>query len=337
MTLDARAASVFARVALANVQRPYPHKLDHLLAGPEAWSVDHVALHPSFFGSYDWHSAVHMHWLLVRVLLLHPGLPERATILEILDRHLSGESLAGESRYMRSPAGRTFERPYGWAWLLELRAELARLEASAQEAAPWAAALDPLARELATRLADFLAAAPYPIRVGTHPNAAFACLLAHDYAATCGDASLSGGIMAALRRWFDGDRLAPTAYEPSLTDFLSPTLAEAAAMRLALDTENYAAWFDRFLPDGLGPLAEPPQGIDRLDPQIAHLDGLSLSRAWMITRIADSLPVGHALRHELRAAAARHLDAGLPWAVGGDYVGEHWLASFAALALGDVP
>jgi len=338
MKLDSAVASAFARVALANVERPFPHKLDHLLvSGPEPRGADHLALHPAFFGSYDWHSAVHMHWLLVRTLRMQADLPEAAAIAAVLDRHLAPEPLGAEARYLRSPAGRTFERPYGWAWLLELRAELARLDAERGGASGWAAALDPLARELAARLAAFVSSAVYPIRSGTHPNTAFACLLAHDYAVVRGDDALADVITAALERWHAADRHAPAAYEPSLTDFLSPVLTTAAAMRLAYDPGRFAAWLDTFLPDGPGSLAVPPRSVDRLDPQIAHLDGLALSRAWTFTRIAEALPAGHARKSEFSACAARHLEAGMPWAVGGDYVGEHWLASFAALALGDVP
>jgi hypothetical protein len=338
MSLEAPVAAAFARVALANVSRAYPHKLDHLIvAGPEPWAADHVAVHPAFFGSYDWHSAVHMHWLLVRVLRLRPEVAEAAAIVTLLDGRLTEPVLAAELRYLESSGGRTFERPYGWAWLLELRAELERLAAQDARALAWAAAVEPLARLLAARLAAFFAAAAYPIRAGTHANTAFACLLAHDYATACGAAEVKAAVEAAVTRWYGADRDAPVAYEPSLTDFLSPCLAEAAALRLGTDSAAYAAWHDRFFSAGLGPLAVPPVVSDRHDPQIAHLDGLALSRAWMMTRIADALPAGHARRDELRAAAARHLAAGLPWTVGGDYVGEHWLASFAALALGDGP
>jgi hypothetical protein len=338
MSLEAPVAAAFARVALANVSRAYPHKLDHLIvAGPEPWAADHVAVHPAFFGSYDWHSAVHMHWLLVRVLRLRPEVAEAEAIVTLLDGRLTEPVLAAELRYLESSAGRTFERPYGWAWLLELRAELERLAAQDARALAWAAAVEPLARLLAARLEAFFATAAYPIRAGTHANTAFACLLAHDYATTCGAAGVKAAVEAAVTRWYGADRDAPVAYEPSLTDFLSPCLAEAAALRLGTDSAAYAAWHDRFFSAGLGPLAVPPVVSDRHDPQIAHLDGLALSRAWMMTRIADALPAGHARRDELRAAAARHLAAGLPWTVGGDYVGEHWLASFAALALGDGP
>ena len=338
MWLDEGLASAFAGVALANVSRAFPHKLDHLIvAGYEPLAASHVTLHPAFFGSYDWHSAVHMHWLLVRILRLEPGVPEAAAIRELCAERFTPTVMGRELDYLQSPAGRTFERPYGWAWLLELRAELERLRATEPSAALWAAAVDPMAREIAGRLRAFAASAPYPIRTGTHANTAFAVILAIDFARTCHDPALEGGLTEAADRWYGADRAAPVAYEPSLTDFLSPILAEAAAMRAVLPEADYRAWLDTFLPDDLGPLGKLPRVVDRHDPQIAHLDGLSLSRAWMLGRIASGLPAGDARVANLLAASKRHLKAGLPRTVGGEYVGEHWLASFAALALGDVP
>jgi|694.fasta_scaffold32165_4 hypothetical protein len=335
---DAALASASARVALANVARPYPHKLDHLLvAGPGLEAADHVSLHPVFCGSYDWHSSVHMHWLLVRILRLHPGVPERGQITAWLDERLSPALMAHERAYFASAAGRTFERPYGWAWLLELRAELERLRRSETRAAFWCAALDPLALDLATRLAAFLCSAPYPIRSGAHANTAFAAILAIDYARTCGDHELGTAIHQAANRWHADDRDAPLRWEPSLTDFLSPSLAVAALMQTLLPRESFPAWLATFLPLGLGPLAEPPLVSNRADAQIAHLDGLALSRAWMLRRIGAGLPSDDPRCQVLASAAAHNLAAGLPHVLGGDYVGEHWLASFAALALGDVP
>jgi len=338
MRLDPSLASAFARVALTNVSRPYPHKFDHLIeAGGGPGAGDHVALHPVFFGSYDWHSAVHMHWLLARVLRLQRNVPEAAAIAGLFADRLAAGPLAIERAYLSSPAGRTFERPYGWAWLLELRAELERLRPHDERADIWAAALDPLAGDLAGRCAAFVRSAPYPIRAGTHGNTAFAAILAVDFARTCHDADLEAALQDAAVRWHAADHDAAVAYEPSLTDFLSPILSTATFMRVAMPEASFATWFDRFLPCGLGRLAVPPQVVDRHDPQIAHLDGLCLSRAWMLRRIAAGLPSGHPRTAELLSAADVHLQSGLPQTVGGDYVGEHWLASFAALALGDVP
>jgi hypothetical protein len=321
MTLTAQMAGAFARVALANVTREYPRHLLHLLTGP-ADRLSQRELHPSFYGSYDWHSAVHMHWLLARLLRTHPQLPLAAEIRQRLDSHLAPAALQTELAYFESPAGRTFERPYGWAWLLELQAELLRLATTR-----WSDASAPLAAHLARRFAAFVSAAPYPIRAGTHGNTAFASILALDYARSAKDEPLAHAIRESARRWYATDRSAPISYEPSLDDFLSPALVEAVLMHEVLAPAELEAWLGRFLPDDLGPLATPPVVGDRTDPKQSHLDGLSLTRAWCYRRLGENYA-------EL---AERHLRAALPQVTGGDYVGEHWLASFAALALGDHP
>ena len=329
-------AGSFARVALANVAREYPRKLDHLLAAPHG-DLTPRKVHPAFYGSYDWHSAVHMHWLLVRVLRLHPGLPEAAAIVKLLDTHLAPDSIAVERAYFDGAGRRTFERPYGWAWLLELQAEALRLAKNSGDGGHYAKALDPLARFLAGRMLEFISGAPYPIRIGMHPSTAFACVLALDYARVAGDKALEAGIGTAARKWYLADRDAPLAYEPSLADFLSPALVEAQLMSEILEPEEFRPWLDAFLPHGLGPLAVPPVVADRADAQVVHLDGLSLSRAWALRRVTSALPADDPRRGKFEEAARRHFAAGLPQAVGGDYVGEHWLASFAALALGGAP
>lgn len=324
-------ASAFARVALANVAREYPRKIDHLLlAAPTDLTPRRI--HPTFFGSYDWHSAVHMHWLLARLLRLHPALPEADEIEALLDAQLAPAAMAGEFAYFNSPAGRTFERPYGWGWLLELHAELSRLKN-----ALWAQAVAPLANLVAQRFREQVCAAPYPVRSGSHGNTAFASLLALDYARRAGDLALAAAIEQAARRWYAPDRDAPVAYEPSLDDFLSPALIEAALMREILPVTAFRAWLQAFLPAALGPLAAPPIVADRSDAKQAHLDGLALSRAWCFTRLAAAWPEGDARRAEYETAAERHFAAALPQVVGGDYAGGHWLASFAALAMGECP
>jgi hypothetical protein len=337
MRLESGLAAAFARVAIANVARPYPHKLDHVLEGPDPAAADHLARHPVFGGSFDWHSAVHMHWLLARVLQLFPAGEAASEIRGTLSQRLTANGLAVERASLASPTARTFERPYGWAWLLELRAELERLRKQEPLATGWAAAVDPLACDLARRLADFVRSARYPIRGGTHGNTAFAGLLACDYAAVRHDHDLTTAIRHAAQRWYGGDRDATPAFEPSLADFLSPLLCEAALMAAVMPADSFAAWFEGFLPDGIGGLAVPPVVGDRSDPQVVHLDGLCLSRAWCLRRIAAALPPRHARMGELHAAAEANFEPALPHTVGGDYAGEHWLASFAALALGDVP
>lgn len=319
--IDAGLAARFLATALANVTREYPRKLDHLLAAPPG-DLRPRAQHPAFYGSYDWHSAVHMHWLLVRLARLHPGLPRAAEARDVLDQHLAAAPLAVERAYFDAPGARTFERPYGWAWLLELQAEAVRAQSD------WSNALAPLAGYIAGRMRQFVAMSARPVRVGTHANTAFAGILSLDFARTTGDAALAAAIESAARRWYLADRDAPLAYEPSQADFLSPALTEAQLMREVLPDQEFRSWLSAFMPDGLGPLSNPVVPPDRSDPQFCHLDGLSLSRAWALHRIGAAFPAD---------AAERHLAAGLPHAVGGDYVAEHWLASFAALALGDAP
>ena len=309
--LTARLADAFARVALANVVRQYPRHVGHLLTAPGE-QLNPRKRHPAFYGSYDWHSAVHMHWLLARILRLYP---QKKKIAALLDLHLAPARIAIELKYFESAAGKTFERPYGWAWLLELQAELLRLGN-----ARWCDALQPLAQELARRMASFVGGAPYPIRAGSHGNTAFACLLALDYARFARDKDLSREIRKAALRWYRLDRDAPLAYEPSLDDFLSPTLVEAALMHEVMTPGAFKAWSKKFFSSSPSML-KPPTVADRSDAKQSHLDGLCLSRAWCLRKL------GHA------KAAERHLAAGLPHVVGGNYVGEHWLASFAALAL----
>jgi hypothetical protein len=296
-------AAAFARVARTNVQREYPRRLDQLHTAADAEWRPRV-LHPAFFGSYDWHSSVHMHWLLARLLRLFPAL--EGEIAPTLDRHLTERNMAAELAFFRLPGSATFERPYGWAWLLELQGELRRL-------GRWHAPLEPLAGELAHRFRAYIASLPYPVRAGTHGNTAFACLLAHDY-------GLEDEVEAAARRWYSADRDYPAAYEPSADDFLSPALVEAVLMKKVLQAQEFAGWFAAFLPQ-LGPLAEPPRVTDHADPKQSHLDGLCLSRAWCFRLLG------------FEELSSLHLRAGLPHVVGGNYAGEHWLATFAALAL----
>ena len=309
--MTAEQAGAFAAAALANVVREYPRHVSHLLTGPGE-APSQRAVHPAFYGSYDWHSAVHMHWTLVRVLRLFP---DQQRIGALLDRHLAPAAISTELRYFHSPAGRTFERPYGWAWLLELQAELVRLGN-----ARWSGAVEPLAAELASRMAAFVKGAPYPIRAGSHGNTAFACTLSLDYARVTGDKALEAEIKAAAVRWYAKDRNAPLAYEPSLDDFLSPSLMEAALMHEVLEAGEYAAWQQQFFSTRPTTL-NPASVADRADPKQSHLDGLALSRAWCLTKLG------------YKDEARRHLAAALPHVVGGHYVGEHWLASFATLAL----
>ena len=323
-------ASRFARIALGHIEREYPNKLDHVLAGPEdAKGVR--ALHPIFYGSFDWHSCVHGHWLLARVLNRFPDGAAAEDIRALLDRQLTPQKVAGELAYLDRPSSAGFERPYGAAWLLKLQAELE----AGPETGTWAAAARPLADAFAARLKAYLLKLTYPIRAGTHSNSAFALALAGDYARTCGDEDLLELIAARAAAWFGGDADCQ-AWEPSGDDFLSSALMEAELMRRVLTRGEFTAWFESFLPRLArrepSTFFRPAVVSDPTDGKIAHLDGVNLSRAWCMRGLASSLEPGDARRPPLEETAEAHLSASLK-AVEGDYMGEHWLASFALLAL----
>jgi hypothetical protein len=331
-TLTPELASAFARTALANVAREYPAKLDHVLEGDGDLAPPR-RLHPAFHGSFDWHSCVHMHWLLARVRRLAPDLPERADVDALFDRRLAPAAVAQECAYLARPGATAFERTYGWAWLLELAHELRR----AGDAGRWVDALAPLARTFVDRYVLFLPRQRYPIRSGLHQCSAFGLAFAWDYARVAGERGLAARCEETALRWFGADRDAPAAWEPSGTDFLSPSLMEADLMRRVLDPQAFAPWLAGFLP-GLGcgepaALFTPVAVGDRADGYLVHLDGLNLSRAWCMRGIAGALPEGDARAAALRSAAELHVAAGMAGLGSGEYMGEHWLATFALLAL----
>ncbi len=323
-------AGLYARTALGHVTREYPNKLDHVIAGPEDVRSPRN-LHPVFFGSFDWHSCVHGWWTLFTLYRLHPDMAEAARIEALADALFTEANIAVETAYLARPESRGFERPYGWAWMLMLAAELDRHESEAGRR--WARALTPLAEAFAGRFRDFLPLASYPVRVGTHYNTAFALALALDYARRVGDADLAALCESKALDWHAADA-GCQAWEPSQDEFLSPALMEAELMRRVLAPATFAEWFARFLPELSAGRPEtlfiPASVSDRSDGKIAHLDGLNLSRAWCWRGIGSALE-GEA-RTRAFAAADAHLAVALP-KVTGDYMGEHWLASFALLAL----
>jgi hypothetical protein len=322
-------ASRFARNTLEAVRREYPNKLDHVLAGPQD-VLPPGRLHPAFYGCFDWHSAVHGHWMLARLLRRFPGLPEGPDLRAVLDRHLAPERISVEVAYFVNPAHRGFERTYGWAWLLKLAGELGAWA----EARAWAEALRPLAEAVAAAFRDYLPGLAYPNRVGTHANTAFSLNLALDYARTAGDRALEALLEDRVRAFFARDRNGPLAWEPSGEDFLSPCLEEAALVGKVLDREAFHAWLAAFLPDLLaGTPLEPAKVGDRTDPRTVHLDGLNLSRARCLTALAAALGPGDPRAAGLERAARDHARAALPHVVSGRYVGDHWLGTFAVQLL----
>jgi hypothetical protein len=326
-------ASRFAAIALDNVSREYPNKLDHVLRS-DGDAVTPRALHPAFYGSYDWHSCVHMHWLLAHVRRLHPGLPQRAAIDALLSRHLSSANIAVECAYLLRPGTQSFERPYGWAWLMKLALELAQSRDST--ARELCANLAPLTEAIVRRYLDFLPKMHYPVRHGVHSNTAFGVMFALDYARHAHRSDLETLCVASIHEWYGSDRDAPVAHEPSGADFLSPALVEADLVRRVLPPEEFSTWLEGWLPGQASgvpaSLTTPVAVSDRSDPQIVHLDGLNLSRAWSLASIAAGLPVGDSRRGPFARAAAAHLAAGMTGLESDDYLGAHWLASFAALA-----
>ena len=327
-------ASAFARIALKAIVKEYPNKLEHVMGGPGDVKGPR-ALHPAFYGSFDWHSSVHGHWLLVRLLRRFPDLPEGKEIRSVLNSHLTAANLKAEADYFARPESKSFERPYGWAWLLKLAEELHGWDDP--EGKAWAANLKPLAGRIAGRYAEFFPKQTYPIRTGVHANTAFGLSFAHDYACAFGDHKLKALVEERARAYFGKDVDVPAAWEPGGADFFSPSLMEADLMRRVLPGPEFRAWFGKFLPGAVRgepkALLDPATVTDRSDLQLVHLDGLNLSRAWAMRGIATALPTEDPARKALLDSAARHAEAGLKHVASGDYAGEHWLASFAVYLL----
>jgi Protein of unknown function (DUF2891) len=331
-SLTVAAAERFAALALKCLHQEYPNHLSHTLDGDVDARPPHE-LTPAFYGCYDWHSDVHGHWLLVRLLRLFPDAPFAGGARAELARSLTAENMAGELAYLKRGDRAPFERPYGLAWLLHLCAELrAWQDPQAQQ---WSTVLRGLEQEAALRLKEWLPKLHYPIRVGEHDQTAFSFGLIWDWAAAVGDTQMQTLLRDAARRFYLNDRSCPLNYEPSGEDFLSPCLAEADFMRRVLEPEKFARWLTAFLPgipqaggDGWSHL-RPAVVTDRSDPKLAHLDGLNLSRAWMLEGIAHGLPPTDRRIPVLREIAAQHRAAALPWVTGEHYEGGHWLGTFA--------
>ncbi|HET8783646.1 MAG TPA: DUF2891 domain-containing protein [Pyrinomonadaceae bacterium] len=327
-------ASHFAALALKCVAREYPNKPEHVMN-----SVSEVkgpkALHPAFYGCYDWHSSVHGHWMLIRLLKTFPNLPEAAQIRSALDANLTAENIQAEVAYMRQPNRQSFERTYGWAWALKLAEEL--MTWNDPDGKRWSTNLQPLAELIANSYRTFLPKQTYPIRTGVHPNTAFGLAFALDYAKTSGDRELESLLNERSRTYFAKDVDYPGAWEPGGEDFFSAALMEADLMRRVMPPREFGPWFNRFLPrvaEGKpASLMTPAIVTDRSDPKLVHLDGLNLSRAWCMRSIARALPAKDRSRAALAAAAEKHAAAALAHVASGDYAGEHWLASFAVFLL----
>jgi hypothetical protein len=330
--MDAAAAARFAGLALKCLHDEYPNHIS-LTLDRDADARPPRELTPAFYGCFDWHSDVHGHWLLVRLVRLMPDAPFAAQARAELARSFTTENVAAELKFLQHPGRASFERPYGLAWLLQLCAELH--EWNDPQAKQWSIALQPLEAEAAARIKIWLPKLHYPIRIGEHDQTAFSFGLIWDWAGIAGDAGMRALLNDAAQRFYIKDRNCPLNYEPSGEDFLSPCLAEADFMRRLLAPAEFSAWLSGFLPgipqgpqSGVGWL-QPGVVTDRSDPKLAHIDGLNLSRAWMLEGIAHGLPRGDRRAAMLLAAAARHRQAALPAVTGEHYEGGHWLGTFA--------
>jgi hypothetical protein len=329
-SFDAKASEHFAQLALACVGKEYPNKISHVLN-----SADDVAppskLTPAFYGCFDWHSSVHGHWLLARLVRTFPEAPFAEAARAALRQSLTAENIQQEAAYLRGAGRASFERPYGLAWLLQLVAELR--EWDDPEAREMLANLRPLEDATLEALKKWLPKLSHPVRVGEHAQTAFALGLMLDYAHAAGDEEFAKLLADKARQFYLADKNAPLAYEPSGEDFLSPILGEADVMRRVMESAEFAKWLKAFLPqvptkaqDAWLPVAVSP---DPSDPKLAHLDGLNLSRAWMLEGMASSLPKEDPRRSALSSAAEAHRRAGLAAVTGEHYEGGHWLGSFA--------
>jgi hypothetical protein len=325
-----QAAERFANLALACAHKEYPNHISHTL-NSDRDAVPPRKLTPAFYGCYDWHSSVHGHWLLVRLVRTFPDAPFVPAAREALGQSLTAENIVQEAAYLRGEGRASFERPYGLAWLLQLAAELR--EWDDPQAKEMAANLHPLETAVLERLSNWLPKLSHPVRIGEHDQTAFALGLMFDYAHGAGDQKFTELVVSKARQFYLGDKSCPLAYEPSGEDFLSPCLGEADLMRRVLPNQEFARWLRIFMPQiptsGVGRWLQPVVSPDPSDPKLAHLDGLNLSRTWMLEGIAAGLPKTDKRLASILAAADAHKGAGLAAVTGEHYEGGHWLGSYA--------
>lgn len=327
-------SSDFARLVLNCIAREYPNKIEHSLTDPSQVQ-NPKSLHPAFYGCFDWHSSVHGHWLLAHLLRLYPTLADALEIRAALNENLTRENVQAEVNYFKQEGRASFERPYGWAWLLKLAEELHAWDDD--EAKKWSRNLEPLVDNVVERYLAFFPKQTYPIRTGVHHNTAFGLSFALDYGRIVNNPQLTKLIIERSRTYFLSDSNYPAGFEPSGEDFLSPALIEADLMRRVLSAGEFQEWFHSFLPgvERGGPknLLTPAIVSDRTDPKLVHLDGLNLSRAWCMRNIAAALPPEDPAVEILTSSALLHAERGLAHVASGNYEGEHWLATFAVYLL----
>lgn len=331
-TLTVQGASHLASLPLKCLQQEYPNKTGHTSTSNEDHLRTPSRQHPAFYGCYDWHSSVHGHWMLVSLLKQFSNLPDEQKIRASLSKNLTVANIKEETSYFNAVLSKSFERTYGWAWVLKLQQEL--ITWNDADAVKWRTALQPLCDTVVKLWMNYLPKQTYPNRTGVHPNTAFGLVFALEYARTSGNKAFESAIVTAAKRLYLKDRNAPSVWEPDGSDFLSPSLEEADLMRNVLDKATFLDWFNKWIPlSSLQHLTELPVVSDRNDLQIVHLDGLCFSRSWCMKGIAKQLPATDKRRKLLIRSAIQHLNASLPHIASGSYGGEHWLASFAVYAL----
>jgi len=335
MTLEQ--AEGFVKLALAGIDREYPNKTGHVTVGPDDLKSPR-AMHPVFYGHFDWHSSIHGHWILVRLLKRFPHASFAAEVRNALKRHLTAEGLKAETEYFQQKENRSFERMYGWAWALRLATEFhAWNDADGRE---WATNFAPLERELTALAKDYLPRLDWPVRCGFHPESGFALAQMLDYARKTGDLEFEKLLLEKARAFYAKDQSYPVAYEPSGNDFFSPGLNVADLIRRVLPADEFRPWLLAYLPDleagKAGNLLTPVSVNDLTDGQLVHLAGLNLSRAWTMRGIASVLLESDSRKKILLESSAQHTRAGLAQVASGHYEGDHWLASFAVYLLDDV-
>lgn len=326
--LSLEQANRLAALPLKCMQQEYPYKLGQVLNDSTDLHTPQE-LHPAFYGCFDWHSSVHGHWLLVRMLKQYPTIDRAVEIRTKLHENLSAANIESEIAYFQTKNNTSFERTYGWAWLLKLHQEL--LSWDDPQGKEWAKHLQPLADTLCKKYIAFLPKLQYPIRTGDHINTAFGLTFAYDYAVYTNNSALQNSIRERAMTFYAHDKKYPLTFEPSGYDFLSPGLEEVDLMRRLLPKAQFEAWLKQFLPELFNKNLQlvPGKVGDRSDGHLVHLDGLNFSRAWCLYGLANS---DKRFEH-LRKIADEHINYSLPSIVDGDYMGEHWLASFALLAL----
>lgn len=332
ITLTVEGAAHLASMPLKCLQQEYPNKTGHTAVSDIDQLLTPKQLHPVFYGCFDWHSSVHGYWMLARLLKQYPNLPQAAQIRELFNKNITTIGIAQEMNYLDGKLSKTFERTYGWAWLLKLQQELINWEDA--DAKNWKMNLQPLVEKVIASWKEFLPKQTYPNRTGVHPNTAFGLVFAIDYARAAGEVDFEKKLVKSALLLFKNDKKAPANWEPDGTDFLSPSLEESDLMKRVLTKNEFITWLNEFYSKGaLEHIALLPVVSDRNDFQIVHLDGLCFSRSWCMKDIASLLPTSDKRKNLLLRAAARHLAASLPNVVSGNYGGEHWLASFAVYAL----